>query len=108
MLNKPNPVKVYITEGEKQDLLDRAGALSLSEYLRRAGLGKRSLSPPAPEINRQTYLALAEIGESLQQIAIALSQSQSGPLPELSSIETLTHHIEQVRWQLLAPNAEAP
>lgn len=107
-MTKLNPVKVYLSAEEKLTVLDRAGTLSLSEYLRRAGLGKRSLSPPAPEINRQTYLALAEIGESLQQIAIALSQSQSGPLPDLSSIETLTHHIEQVRWQLIAPNAEAP
>ena len=105
---KPKAVKVYLTEAEKQAVLNRAGMLSLSEYFRRAGLGKRSRSPPAPEINRLTYLALAEIGESLQQVAIALSTSQQVPLPDLSSIELLSQQLEQIRWQLIAPDAEAP
>lgn len=100
-------IKVYISEGEKQVLLDRAGALSLSDYLRRAGLGKRSLSPPAPEINRLTYLLLADTSEALQQIAVALSQSPQ-PALDLTCIETLQEQISQVRWQLLAPDAEAP
>lgn len=104
---KPKTVKVYLTDEEKQTVLDRAGALSLSEYLRRAGLGKRSLTPPAPAINRQTYLALADIGRSLQQIEIALNQSPE-QAPNLSAIEALAQQIEQVRWQLIAPNAEAP
>lgn len=100
-------IKVYVSEAEKQALLDRAGALSLSDYLRRAGLGKRSLPPPAPEINRLTYLLLAGVSESLQQIAIALSQSAQ-PAPDLTCIEALQQQIAQVRWQLLAPDAEAP
>lgn len=96
------PIKVYITKDEKQALLDRAGTLSLSEYLRRAGLGKRSLSPPAPEINRLAYLALAEIGESIQQLEIALGQS---PQPDLDStcLKVLQQHLNQIRWQLIAP-----
>ena len=100
-------INVYLTKNEKQILLDRAGALSLSDYLRRAGLGKRSLSPPAPEINRLSYLALADIGESLQQMAIALSQSPQ-PTLDLTCLETLQQQISQVRWQLLVPDADAP
>ena len=110
---KPKAVKVYLTDAEKQTVSERAGELSTSEYLRRAGLGKRSLPPPAPEINRLSYLVLAEISESLQQIAIALSQSQLEltavfACPDLASIELLRKQIEQVRWQLIAPDAELP
>ena len=106
---KPKTVRinVYLTENEKQILSDRAGTLSLSEYLRRAGLGKRSLPPPAPEINRLTYLLLADIGKSIQHLAIAASQSPQ-PTLDLTYLETLQQQIDKVRWQLLAPEAEGP
>lgn len=100
---KPKAVKVYLTDEEKQTALERAGGLSLSEYFRRMGLGKRALSPPVPAINRQTYLLLAEVNEALQQLAIAPASAS-----DLAILIPLQESIDQVRWQLIAPDAEGP
>lgn len=100
-------VKVYLTQGEKQTAIACAGNIPLSEYFRRAGLSARLPKLPPPEINRQTYLELAEVSESLQQIAEAIASCPQAAV-DLSYITTLQQHIEQVRWQLISPEAEGP
>ena len=100
-------VKVYLTRDEKQKAIACAGKLPLSEYFRRAGLSVRLPKSPPPEINRQTYLELAEVNESLQQIAEAIATSPQAAI-DLSCITTLRQHIDQVRWQLISPESEGP
>ena len=66
-------IRVHLSATELLYLQERAGALSLSEYLLKAGLGQaipqRRQPQPVPQLNREMLLELGKIGGNLNQIA---------------------------------------
>jgi hypothetical protein len=68
-------IPVYMSPTERETLGERAGSLSLSEYLLMAGLGhyvsQRRQRLPVPELNRLIYLELEKVSRNLNQIAKA-------------------------------------
>jgi len=60
-------VSVYFTAVELRELDARRGSMERSEWLRRAGLGKR-LPPAIPEINMVEWAKLARVAGNLNQI----------------------------------------
>lgn len=102
-------VPVYMSATERQDLGERAGSLSLSEYLLMAGLGQyvsqRRQRLPVPELNRLTYLELEKIGRNLNQIAKACHIAVRGGRDcnvNSSEIETIVATIRQLRLEVIA------
>ncbi|MGA7937868.1 MAG: hypothetical protein WCA35_30240 [Kovacikia sp.] len=70
-------IRVHMSATEQSYLQERAGALSLSEYLLRAGLGQsipqRRKRQRVPLVNRELLLELGKIGGNLNQMARACS-----------------------------------
>ncbi|WP_430688298.1 plasmid mobilization protein [Leptolyngbya sp. AN03gr2] len=102
-------VPVYMTPTERQDLGERAGSLSLSEYLLMTGLGQhvsqRRQRLPVPELNRLTYLELQKIGQNLNQIAKACRVAVSGERDcnvNRNEIEAIVAIIRQLRLEVIA------
>jgi Bacterial mobilisation protein (MobC) len=102
-------VPVYMSSTERQDLGERAGSLSLSEYLLMAGLGQyvsqRRQRLPVPELNRLTYLELEKIGRNLNQIAKACHIAvHSGRDCNMNGneIEAIVATIRQLRLEVIA------
>ncbi len=60
-------VSVYFTPTELAELDLRRGGMERSEWLRRAGLGKR-LPPAVPEVNMVEWAKLARVAGNLNQI----------------------------------------
>lgn len=65
-------VSVYMAPAELAALDQRRGGMERSEWLRRAGLGKR-LAPAIPELNREAWAALARTAANLNQIARSMN-----------------------------------
>ena len=65
-------VSVYMAPAELAALDQRRGGMERSEWLRRAGLGKR-LAPAIPAVNREAWVALARTSANLNQIARAMN-----------------------------------
>ncbi len=65
-------VSVYMAPAELASLDQRRGGMERSEWLRRAGLGKR-LAPAIPAVNREAWVALARTSANLNQIARAMN-----------------------------------
>ncbi len=65
-------VSVYMAPAELASLDQRRGGMERSEWLRRAGLGKR-LAPAIPAVNREAWGALARTSANLNQIARAMN-----------------------------------
>lgn len=102
-------VPVYMSSTERQNLGERAGSLSLSEYLLMVGLGQhvpqRRQRLPVPELNRLTYLELEKIGRNLNQIAkachVAIRDGQ-GCNVNRDEIEAIVAMIRQLRLEVIA------
>lgn len=102
-------VPVYMSSTERQNLGERAGSLSLSEYLLITGLGQhvpqRRQRLPVPELNRLTYLELEKIGRNLNQIAKACHvaiRDGRGCNVNSDEIETIVAMIRQLRLEVIA------
>jgi Bacterial mobilisation protein (MobC) len=76
---KDKTIRVCVTQSEYESIRQRAGLLSMSEYLLQLGLGhpipQRRRPKPVPQINRLSYLELGNISNNLNQIARACHQS---------------------------------
>ncbi|MBD1822938.1 plasmid mobilization relaxosome protein MobC [Cyanobacteria bacterium FACHB-DQ100] len=102
-------VPVYMSSTERQNLGERAGSLSLSEYLLMAGLGQhvpqRRQPLPVPELNRLTYLELEKIGRNLNQISKACHvaiRDGRGCNVNSDEIEAIIAMIRQLRLEVIA------
>lgn len=98
-----------LSQSERLALEHRAAeaGLKLSEYLRRAGLGKpqRRL---VPEINRQTYIELGRIGNNLNQLTKAchLALKQGGSLSiDPALLQSLSERLDLLRLEVLGVNS---
>lgn len=109
--NKIIPIR--LTASEHATVQQQAGALSLSEYFRRAGLGLKITTPrsrpPVPEINRQSYLELGRIGNNLNQLTKACHtahlQGQALPI-DRQLLDELSEQISQLRLAVLGIRPE--
>ncbi len=78
-------VRVHMSQSEQRYLQERAGRLSLSEYLLQAGLGQkipqRRQRQRVPQLNRELLLLLGRIRGDLHQLAqtclVATRQGQA-------------------------------
>ncbi|MEO0487928.1 MAG: plasmid mobilization relaxosome protein MobC [Cyanobacteria bacterium J06659_2] len=109
--NKIIPIR--LTPTEHTTVQQQAGALSLSEFFRRAGLGLKIPTPrprpTVPAINRQTYLELGHIGNNLNQLTkachTALLHGQTFTFdPQL--LNELAAQISQLRLEVLGIHPE--
>ncbi len=108
-------ITVWVSESERSYLDDRAGSLSMSEYLLKAGLGQpvpqRRSRPRVPEMNRLIYLELGRINNNLNQIArasnLATHTYQSCKI-DPTVIAELKTQIKEIRLAVMAidPNHE--
>ncbi|AFZ15728.1 hypothetical protein Cri9333_4973 (plasmid) [Crinalium epipsammum PCC 9333] len=82
---------------------------SVSEYIRRAALGRKVIEPaPPPAVNIQTYRELSSIGNNLNQLVAAVNRAvlmeQDVNVDELKLsrlIDGLQVSIKEVQVQLL-------
>ncbi len=82
---------------------------SVSEYIRRASLGRKVIEPsPPPAVNIQTYRELSSIGNNLNQLvaavnrAVLMGQDVNVDESKLERIITgLQQEIKEVQVQLL-------
>lgn len=65
-------VSVYFTPKELAELDARRGGYERSEWLRRAGLGRR-LAAPIPAVNREAKIELGRIARNLNQVAKSMN-----------------------------------
>lgn len=101
-------VTARLTPTEYEQVSQKKGSQSWSSFLRQAALDQEPSPPvtpsPVPEINRQTYWELGQIGKNLNQQTKAthLALKQGHPLPiEPETLEALKAKIDQVRLELL-------
>lgn len=101
-------VTIRLTPSEYERAIAKKGALSISDFFRRAGLDESIPTPRPrpliPEVNRETYLELGRIGNNLNQQTRAchqaLHEGQTLPVsPE--QIEAVAAQVEQVRLAVL-------
>lgn len=90
-------VSVYLTEGEYQELLRRAGMPRLiSTYLRNAALGRDLPRQPIPEVNRELWADLARLAGNLNQLQKAINQ---GRMVQVSDLEKMVQALrDEVAW----------
>ncbi|MEO1209732.1 MAG: hypothetical protein AAFX78_09335 [Cyanobacteria bacterium J06638_20] len=101
------PVTIRLTESEYQQIAEKKGALSFSEFFRRAGLEQTipivPSRPTIPEVNRQTYIELGHIGNNLNQQTqachVALQQGQDLDI-DWQPLEALSTLVKQVRLEV--------
>jgi hypothetical protein len=65
-------VSVYFTAVELGELDARRGGYERSEWLRRAGLGRR-LAAPIPAVNREAKIELGRIARNLNQVVKSMN-----------------------------------
>ena len=92
-------VSVYFSLAELAELDRRRGGMDRSEWLRRAGLGKRAILP-IPAINRDAWVALARTTANLNQLMRAIHAGQLLGI-DLAVIEELYGQVVDLRWDLL-------
>ncbi len=99
-------VPVRFEPSEHLFLKQAAGGLALSEYIRRAALGKRRLRRRIPAINREAYLELSRLSSNLNQLAracnVALRRGDSLPL-DIQMFANLQEMIRSLRFELIVP-----
>jgi hypothetical protein len=98
-------VTLNLTAAEYERLVQLAGTLSLSEYLRRTGL-QHARPNPTQSLHREIYLELGRIGQSLNQIARACSrtaQKGSRVIVQESWFVELQSKLRQTQWAILNP-----
>jgi hypothetical protein len=98
-------VTLNLTDSEYERLVQLAGTLSLSEYLRRAGL-QQARPHPTQSLHREIYLELGRIGQSLNQIARACNrtaQKGSRVIVQESWFIELQSKLRQTQWAILDP-----
>ncbi len=102
-------ITVWVSESERSYLDDRAGSLSMSEYLLQAGLGQpipqRRSRPRVPEMNRLIYLELGRISNNLNQLAKAsntATQANQSCKIDLTVIAELKTQIKEIRLAVIA------
>ncbi len=111
---KTKRIPVLVTEREYEFIRERAGSLSMSAYLLRAGLNEpipqRRPRHRTPEINRLTYLELSRISQALQQIADWCQQHRQwnavAGFPDLSRCQGLHEQLDALRLAIAGVNTE--
>jgi len=108
-------VRVHLSASEKAYLQQRAGGLSLSTYLRQAGLGQaipeRRHAPPPPQLNRELLMTFGTISTHLNLLATACRQSAANGQPctiDASVLDELRVELRAIGWAIagIAPEAE--
>jgi hypothetical protein len=106
-------IQVCVSETEQQCIKDRAGSLSMSEFLLRAGLGQsipqRRRSLPVPEVNRRVYMELGNVSNNLNQIARACNQAvQLGQSIEVDSdvIRQMLAQMKEIRLAVIGAEVD--
>ena len=88
-------VPIRFSVEERKALFERAKnfGVSLSEFVRRAALGRRMPPAPPPQINREIYEQLCRIGNNLNQVvrkihegAVSMDLELVGTLSELKAV----------------------
>jgi hypothetical protein len=102
-------IPVYMSPTERENLGERAGSLSLSEYLLMTGLGQyvsqRRQRLPVPELNRLIYLELEKVSRNLNQIAQACYVAVQGGRNcnvDIDEIAAAIMTIQRIRLEVIA------
>jgi hypothetical protein len=111
---KTKRIPVCVTESEYEYIRERSGALSMSEYLLRAGLNEtipqRRSRRLTPELNRLTYLELGNINQALQHITDWCQQnrrlSEADGFPNLDRLQRLHDQLDALQLAIAGVNAE--
>jgi len=71
-------VPIRLTQIERDELQSKArdASVSLSEYVRRAAFLRRLPPRSVPEVNRETYVELARVGNNLNQLMRAIHEGR--------------------------------
>ena len=95
-------VSVYFTVIELAELDARRGGYERSEWLRRAGLGRR-LAAPIPAINREAKIELSRIARNLNQVTKSMNAAGQIRDAELVGIlAELNAQVSRLRGDLVA------
>lgn len=80
-------IALMLTPEERTEWESKANAagMKLSQYIRHC-VERRSLTPPIPSINKQSYLELSKIGVNLNQVVAAFNHAKKNnqPIPRLN------------------------
>jgi hypothetical protein len=105
-------IRVHLTVSELEYLKERAGSLSLSEYLLKAGLGQaipqRRKRQPLPQVNRELLLQVGRMGGNLNQITrachLALRQGMVFPI-DWQLLQSLQGQLRQLGQAIAGLNS---
>ena len=86
-------VSVYMAPAELAALDAKRGGMERSEWLRRAGLGKR-LAPAIPAVNREAWVELARVAGNLNQLV--RSMNAAGQIRDADLVGVLAELNAQV------------
>jgi hypothetical protein len=111
--SRSETIGVRLTLTEKQELEARAAGMPLSSFLRSASL-RRSLPRPIPPVNLQTYQALLQINQTVEQIRQTFDTAANS-LPndetmrkQLALLQDIKTELKEIGKTLLAAAADAP
>jgi hypothetical protein len=94
-------VSVYMAPAELAELDARRGGMERSEWLRRAGLGKR-LAPAIPAVNREAWGELARVAGNLNQMARSMNAaSQIRDVDLVGILAELHGQVQALRSDLI-------
>jgi uncharacterized membrane protein YccC len=100
-------VSVYLTPAEYERLADNAAGRSVSDVLRRAGLGRSLEAPPqVPAVNREAWQSLARVVGNLNQLAHHANRGERVG-PELADeLAEVRAQVAQLRKELVGDEGQ--
>ena len=108
-------IRVHVNAAEKTYLRERAGRLSLSTYLRKAGLGepipKQRQHRPIPELNSRVLFALGTLAEELhilRHLCSDATRKGQGCNVDLELFDKLHQQLRALGWAIadIDPDAD--
>lgn len=103
-----NPIRIRLTteEAESVAAMATASGLSISEFFRRAALGREIHAPrPLPEVNRAVYSELGRVSGNLQRLFTVLTEDRK--LPQeitgqlVDALKSIKRTCQQTQQQLI-------
>jgi len=103
MERRTKEIKIRLTDGEHQRLLERSQRTHLAEWLRELGLGERTPSKrrKLPDVDPQLFRHIAGTSNNLNQIARKLNQMQSLGAEDTIRLLSLLTSIDRQLTELL-------
>lgn len=105
-------IGIRLTDQEHDYILEYAGRLHVSEFVRAQALGRHPRLPrQIPEVNREAWRDLARCLGNLNQMAAAIHRGQVPADPStgktlLSRIDEVNAHVRDLRAELIGADQE--